>query len=318
MPSLALNLTQGTQTSYCTSFAMSLDPSKPEQMQIINGAGVFSSQGELLWAFNSQNGHLNHLAAADVRPDITGIEVVAVSAGMVRLFNGIDGTLIWETGLPTDPARNSGNPGKGGPPNIGDFDGDGDLEVAVAGAVFYAVIDNEGKVLWQQANHDFSSNITGSSLFDFNGDGAAEILYADEGYLRIFKGEDGIKVSEIRNPSHTLLENPVVVDVNNDGHSELIVAFNNSYNAMKDAGEEGDLINAVGSGVRVFAAQSETGWVKTRKLWNQYAYFVSNVTDFLQATSSTPTSPGQAQKVFRQNTLSRFEDGCEKSAPTMR
>ncbi|MEQ1876769.1 MAG: VCBS repeat-containing protein, partial [Bdellovibrionia bacterium] len=277
--------------------------------------GVFTPQGYQLWPMPNSNTPSNRLflAAADVRADIPGIEVVTVDDGLLTLHNGLTGQRLWQVSTPSDPSRFSGMPGSGGPPNISDFDGDGKPDIGVANAVFYAVFDGRGQLKWSQPNHDFSSNVTGSSVFDFNGDGIAEVLYADEGYLRIFNGPTGTTLTTIRNPSHTLLENPVVADVDADGHADLVVVSNNAHNAVADLDpEEAKLIQDVGSGVRVFKAQSETSWVPTRSVWNQYAYYVTNVTDRLAATSDTPVASGQAQRVFRQNVLNQYETLCQQ------
>ncbi|HEX4923245.1 MAG TPA: VCBS repeat-containing protein [Bdellovibrionales bacterium] len=302
---------QGTS---CTAFAMSLDPSRPNEMQIINGSGVYAPNGDRVWAFPQGVSATNKffLAAADVRQDIEGVEVVGVDGGFMTLYNGLTGDVIWHIQTPSDPGRYNGLPGAGGPPNISDFDGDGKPDIGVANAVFYSVFDSRGQLKWSQPNHDYSSNVTGSSVFDFNGDGVAEVLYADEANLRIFNGPTGTTLATIPNPSHTLLENPVVADVDNDGHADLVVPANNAYNPLTDMGEEGRKINAIGSGIRVFKAQSETAWVKTRSVWNQYAYFVTNVTENLTATNATPTAAGQIQKIFRQNVLNQFEPQCER------
>ena len=64
----------------------------------------------------------------------------------------------------------------GGPPTIGNFDEDSDLEIAVAGQEFYSVIDVDLSMggalsfVWRSPNEDRSSRSTGSSLFDFEGE----------------------------------------------------------------------------------------------------------------------------------------------------
>jgi outer membrane protein assembly factor BamB len=309
---LAKELSEDVSGTSCTSFAMSLDPHEPQQMQIINGKGVYKANGEPLWSFPSsdQPSHRLFLAAGDIRSDIEGIEVVGVDLGFVTLYNGLTGQVLWTIQTPTDPDRFNGMSGRGGPPNIADFDGDEKPDIGVANAVFYAVFDGRGQLKWSQPNHDYSSNVTGSMVFDFNGDGIGEVLYADEGYLKIFNGPTGTTLAKIPNPSHTLLESPVVADVDGDQFAELILVANNTYNAVADLGEEGIGINSVGSGLRVFKSRNKKAWVKTRPLWNQYAYHATNVSDRMIASSSTPTAIDRPQKTFRQNTLNQFETNC--------
>jgi hypothetical protein len=61
----------------------------------------------------------------------------------------------------------------------------------VAGASQYVVYETNGAVKWSTAVSDYSSSVTGSSVFDFEGDGRAEVIYGDEYYLRIYRGVDG-------------------------------------------------------------------------------------------------------------------------------
>src|SRR5690606_30121049 len=100
---------------------------------------------------------------------------------------------------------------------IADFDNDGQVESAAAGAYYFGVYDPDcagqvpaqrpgGKcdrspeqqaknlpngVLWVQDSSDWSSNMTGSSVFDFNGDGQAEVVYRDECFVRVYDGGTG-------------------------------------------------------------------------------------------------------------------------------
>src|SRR5690606_23770252 len=62
-------------------------------------------------------------------------EIVSVRSGEVALF-GAFGTRRAIVQLPGGSIDN-----EGGPPTIADFDGDGRLEVGVAGANFYTVVD---------------------------------------------------------------------------------------------------------------------------------------------------------------------------------
>jgi hypothetical protein len=132
--------------------------------------------------------------------------------------------------------------GLGGPPTIGDFDGDGLPEVAVAGWHEFTVYDPDCTgaapdasrcpsgsttgVLWSQASQDQTSSSTGSSIFDFDGDGQAEVIYADECFARVYDGRTGdVLYSQFHN-SATWYENPIVADVDGDGKAELVIPSN--------------------------------------------------------------------------------------------
>jgi hypothetical protein len=175
------------------------------------------------------------------------------------------------------PPGSAGNTKGGGPPTVADFNGDGYPDVALAGGVGYAVLDGKklmdssvpgpSTFLWVKQTHDCSSAATGSSIFDFNGDGRAEVVYSDEYYLRIYQGDTGDVLFETCNTTGTLIEYPVVADVDNDGQANIIVvsnAYAYSCNGTKQ------------SGLRVFSSATNS-WVRTRRVWNQHAYHVTNV-----------------------------------------
>ena len=164
-----------------------------------------------------------------------------------------------------------------GPPTIADFDGDGFAEVGTASSTGYVVFDFQctGEPLpaecerewvrWMVENEDCSSRATGSSVFDFEGDGSAEVIYADETSFRIFNGSDGtILYEDTTHSSNTRLAMPIVVDVDNDGKSEVLVP---EPNISPDHG-----------GIEVWE-DSDNNWVRTRRIWNQHAYSVTNVTE---------------------------------------
>ncbi len=204
-----------------------------------------------------------------------------------------------------------GYPG-GGPPTVADFNGDGFPDLALAGGLGYVILDGKKVMdpsvpdnqtfLWTQDTQDCSSAATGSSIFDFNGDGKAEVLYSDEIQFRIYDGPTGNVLFEACNTTGTLIEYPIVADVDNDGQADIIVA-SNAYafncNGVKT------------SGIRVFGSKNG-GWVRTRRVWNQHAYHVTNVNeDGSIPTNELPnwTQPGLNN--FRQNK----QPGLEFAAP---
>lgn len=157
-------------------------------------------------------------------------EVVAVnSGGSVRLYS-LDGQLLLD-------ARLTGSGTSGGPPNIGDFDGDGKPEIGIAGNNSFSVLDPRCTgpsdecyakyVLWTSISQDKSSGVTGSSIFDFDSDGKTEVIYGDECYTRIYDGKTGEVLFSSYRTSNTAFENPVIVDVDRDMSAEIIIGSDN-------------------------------------------------------------------------------------------
>ena len=239
----------GTGSPYQMSFPVDMDGDGI--LEVVAGNTIYKLDGTTLWVSGSPDeipavGDFN----ADGRP-----EVVTSGGGYVRLIKN-SGALSWEV-----PVYGGGS---GGAPTVADFDGDGQPEVGVAGASYYAVYDTDGTVLWANPVSDYSSNVTGSSVFDFEGDGNAEVVYADEHTLWVFDGKTGaIEVAESGHASGTLFEYPLIADVDHDGSTEIIVASNNyAY--------------AGWNGITVIGDAGNT-WAPARPIWNQFAYHITNV-----------------------------------------
>jgi outer membrane protein assembly factor BamB len=163
--------------------------------------------------------------------------------------------------------------GNGGPPTIGDFDGDGLPEVGIAGATVYSVYEPDGTLLWSKPVTDTSSHATGSSVFDFDGDGQAEVVYADEVTLWVFDGKTGnVRLQDTLHTSRTLHEYPVIADVDADGHAEIIIP--------NGGGHHGSQLG----GMYVLGSADES-WRPNRQVWNQHAYSITNIEDDLSIPS---------------------------------
>jgi hypothetical protein len=137
-------------------------------------------------------------------------------------------------------------------------------------------------------NDDCSSRATGSSVFDFEGDGSAEVVYADETTFRIFRGFDGaILYEDTTHRSNTRVEMPIVVDVDNDGKSEVVIPEPNTDPSR--------------GGIEIWE-DTENNWVRTRRIWNQHAYSVTNVTEDGQIPRVPQTNWTRSRlNNFRQN-----------------
>lgn len=250
-----------------------LDGDLSNGMEIVGGGLVYHADGSLYWDKASANGY-GYPAVADLDGD--GLpDVVAVVGGTHSVWAyKHDGTVLWGPKDVNNGVATPQGPSGGGPPTIADFDGDGKPDVAMAGGYGYLVLrGSDGSVLWQStATTDTSSRITGSSVFDFEGDGSAEAVYNDEHNLRVYRGSDGAVLVKLCSTSGTLQENPVIVDVDADDHADIVV-MNNNYAIDKCDDGSGSH-----TGFKVIS-DAQNRWVRTRRIWNQHAYHVTNVND---------------------------------------
>ncbi|MEM6989401.1 MAG: hypothetical protein AAF721_02850 [Myxococcota bacterium] len=204
-------------------------------------------------------------------------------------FDGDGSDCVGNDALRTQPVDLEGVNGRGGPPIVADFDGDGRPEIGVAADDSYTMFDlaREGEDLqplagdpvpadgavfprWRNATQDGSGS-TGASVFDFQGDGVGEVVYGDECYLRVYSGTDGDIILEAPNSSATIHEYPVIVDVADDGNSELLITSNGTTadDVCTDPGYEPR------HGLFVYGDPNDA-WLRTRQVWNSHTYHVTN------------------------------------------
>jgi len=226
--------------------------------EVVAGNTVYRADGTVYWRNTQLGDGFNAVANFDDDPYP---ELVLVSVAKVYLLDH-DGNIKW------GPKAIDGS---GGAPTVADFDGDGLPEIGVAGSSRYMVFRSDGSILWQSTTQDYSSSITGSSVFDFDGDGRSEVIYADEKYLRIYDGATGAVKFITQNSSATGVEYPVIADVDNDNRAEIVLPTNDWWAPSYINGK-------ALHGLRVIEDQNDN-WVNTRKIWNQYSYHITNVND---------------------------------------
>jgi hypothetical protein len=292
-------------TPYAINTVADLDGVPPLDI-VAGGHATKADGGELASTGTAQS----YVAVADLDKDGKP-EVIAVNSSSHTLtiwqydVTAPGNAKIVRTGLDINglldpalcPAGSAGAIGGGGPPTVGDFNNDTFPDVALAGGVGYAVLDgkklmdpavpNASTFLWTRPTRDCSSAATGSALFDFDGDGKTEAVYADEISLHVYESATGNDRFTACNTSGTLIELPVVADVDNDGQADIVVVSNAYAFACANGIRT--------SGVRVFSSQ-DNNWVRTRRIWNQHAYSVTNIEEdgtvpTVLQSSRAPSSP---------------------------
>lgn len=240
-------------------FGLAVDVDADGKVEFVAGDGVWewdiATHRWVMESYVTSSTMPGHVAVADFGnfaggnswPSATP-EVVVISDGEARVQT-LDGTIVFgPVALPGE--------GRGGPPTIGDFDGDGRAEFASAGANEYSVFDLDcgpspvgtcatsttTGILWSQRSQDASSNMTGSSVFDFEGDGRAEVIYGDECFVRVYDGPTGDVLFSQSRSSCTWYENPVVADLDGDYNAEIVIGDNyncGSASSGRDCGPFG-------------------------------------------------------------------------------
>lgn len=282
-------------------------------LELVGINGAAHHDGTVLWQDDLWAGESGYVAVADM--DLDGDpDVVATSTAshQVTVRDGATGELlvgpieITPSGNASIDARveaiRAAQPTRdpltgGGPPTIANFDDDPYPEFALAGGYAYVIFEHDGTLKWYQETQDTSSRATGSSVFDFEGDGVAEVLYNDERLFRAFRGPTGDVYLERCNTSGTLTEYPIVVDVDNDDHAEIIVVENNYSSGLRTCNDGTPSSN----GVHAFG-HPENQWVRTRRIWNQHSYHVTNINeDGTLPLREAPNHSTPGLNNFRQN-----------------
>ena len=247
-----------------------LDINVDGSQEVLADGHAFSKDGALLWRFGeffpSPLDHGFH-AAADLDGDAYP-EPIFVAKGSVFSIQH-NGAAGWRRDLPTPVSGGVGlSPTGGGPPTIGDADGDGQIEIGVATSDRYVLINADGSLAWTRSIND-TGNVSSSTMFDFDGDGSWEIIHGDATALRIMDGRDGSALWTFSRQSAAGTHLPIVVDIDGDGIAEII-----------DNGDPlGDPPLGDPLGPMVFGPPAGGIWAGTRKLWNQHAYHVDHIRD---------------------------------------
>jgi hypothetical protein len=292
------------------------------KLDVTDGQRAYRADGTVLWDLRAATAGTNAISGGyhaigdfdrDGKPEVVVISSSAPHAMHVVAYDAtkpggarvIRKNVDINNGTSTKTFCSAASEYGGGPPTVADFNGDGVPDIGAAGAVGYVVFDGKklmdgtvadnALVLWFKTTHDCSSAVTGSSVFDFNGDGKAEVIYSDEYHLWMYDGPTGTNlIPSTCNTTGTLWEYPLVADVDNDGQADIVVASNAYAVTCPDDGSKQ-------SGIRIFGSASGS-WVRTRRVWNEHTYHITNVGEDGVVPASEPTNwtqPGLND--YRQN-----------------
>ncbi|MBI5534080.1 MAG: VCBS repeat-containing protein [Deltaproteobacteria bacterium] len=291
------------------SLMADLDGAADGHLELLAGNTAYKSDGTILW---QRSGITDGFPAVGDLDGDGAPEAIVVSSGTLYILKAADGT----DALPalTLPGNQFG-----GPPTVADFDGDGKREIGVAQANFYSVLkpDFVNKtigVLWKAENHDYSSSVTGSTVFDFEGDGVAEVIYADECFQWVYDGKTGQARMGMSRSSFTATEASLLADVDGDGHAEMVVGsagVDMSASGWTCAEHEttalngytwspGPMPNKSYRGIRVLA-DAANSWVGTRTLWSEHTYHVTNICDDRDNACDLPNTYGSIPSPEKKN-----------------
>ncbi len=257
------------------------------KMEVITGHSAYHWDGSLYFdnypMITSQS--IPQVANLDADPE----PEIFVTSGQGLWMVEHTGAIKWGPATPTGIPANAylvwQRPG-----TVHDFDGDGKPEWASSSQQFYAVYDGPdmANVHWKVTVQD-SSGAAGGTAFDFLGDGVAEAMYADETAFRIYDGKTGAVVLDQPRVSYTLSEYPTVVDVDNDGSAEILIVSISGQPALQ------------------VLRDAEDRWIQARRIWNQHAYYVTNVRE----DSTIPQTPVNNWDVFNTfRTNAQIEGGA--------
>jgi hypothetical protein len=218
-----------------------------DQEIALEGA-LYDSDGSLLWDSGEIGtyGFWPILIQADSDPEA---EIGFV--GQYWTLWDHDGTLIYR-----ETYNTTAQPG---PPCAGDFDGDGEAEVAWPAYQNFVMYELDGSRVWSVPMDD-TSGLAGCSGYDLNNDGALEILFADQSSFTIFDGATGTELyTDTNHASPTIFEYPTVADIDADGHAEIVVAHYGAGFAVTAYEHDGD------------------GWPAAGTTWNVHDFAITNI-----------------------------------------
>lgn len=273
---------QVPRANFVDSAPVIADVDNDGKREVIGSNDAFRFDGEHYWTSGARPRNLP-VAIGDFLGDDEIPELVVVDQTRFWLVNPTTGANILG---PVD-AGSGGGFGTPTIPAVADYDGDGKPEFSMVRGTRFIVIDPRMPAPHIQWEIDINAGVggrTSATVFDFDGDEAAEVIINGYCFVEIFAGADGRKLWQTPSYSQNSVI-PVVADVDGDGNAELMISSTSAYDGPVRDPRTADVCGSIAegffphrAGVRVFGDVRDN-WVATRRVWNQYAYHIDNITE---------------------------------------
>lgn len=247
--------------------SLAVDLDDDGDLEFLLGSVAYHHDGALYFHTDipGARGTAHFTAVADL--DADGQPEIVVSAGSGVAVLEHDGTIKTPLSVPGGLGFTPSDAKR--PATIADFSGSGPL-IGQVMAIWnqrsvFTVFDQQLRASWATDVHDHTGTST-ATAFDFLGDGTAETILTDEERLLVMDGATGALRLEFGRQSKTFTEYPIVADVDDDGSAEIVVPSSTSgFGDPKNV----PTIQVLG--------ERDSRWVGSRRIWNQWAYHITNV-----------------------------------------
>ena len=263
---------------YCSPTLVDLD--EDGALEVVIGGVAWRGQGQLMWqnpAFIASNGGAIDAPVSVADLDNDGAPDLVLVSGDVWVLEGRTGTMKARIAIPGG--------GRGGQAHLADVNGDGRVEIVVAGthqltALQYVDtgVTRSLQALWTRPIDDADGVGTATSM-DLTNDGIAEVVFTDARWLTLSDGHTGQTLYALPSWGRRHAAMPVIADVTEDGEANILVVFN-SIGDLQDGYSDGPQAPPLDRLTALRGARSV--WPQTREVFNERSYHITNIQDDLR------------------------------------